>query len=137
MKRRRGKRSILKASRSHFPSEGWKMSWSEYHDRSMELASQAQVLMWQGDLEAAKPYYVMAAEAEVEALMAVEPDKLRTLGITVVSGVALWFKAQEFSKAKLLAYEWLASGRLPGFAIVQVEEILREILVSEAAAVAV
>ncbi len=78
----------------------------------------------------------MAAEAEIEALGALEPEKLRTLGITV-SAAALWFKAQEFSKAKLLAYEWLASGRLPGFAIVQLEEILREILMSEAAAVAV
>jgi hypothetical protein len=31
----------------------------------------------------------------------------------------------------MLAYEWLAGGRLVGFAIVQVEEILREILVGE------
>jgi hypothetical protein len=113
------------------------MSWKEYHDRSMEFASHAQVLTWRGELEEAKQYYAMAAEAEVEALVALEPDKLRTLGITVVSAAALWFKAQEFSKAKLLAYEWLAGGRLPGFAIVQVEEILREILVGEAAAVAV
>jgi hypothetical protein len=59
------------------------MSWKEHHDRSMELASQAQVLVWRGELEAAKPYYAMAAE--VEALVALEPEKLRTLGITVVS----------------------------------------------------
>jgi hypothetical protein len=113
------------------------MSWKEHHDRSMEFASQAQVLVWRGELEAAKPYYAMAAEAKVEALVALEPEKLKTLGITVVSAVALWFKAGELGKAKMLVYEWLASGRLVGFAIVQVEEILREILVGEAAAVAV
>jgi hypothetical protein len=111
------------------------MSWKEHHDRSMAFASQAQVLMWRGEVEAAKPYYVMAAEAEVLALGDLEAEKLRTLGITVVSAVALWFKAGELGKAKMLAYEWLAGGRLVGFAIVQVEEISREILVGEAAAV--
>ncbi len=65
------------------------MNWKEYHDRSMEFASQAQVLVWRGEVEAAKPYYAMAAEAEVEALGALEPEKLRTVGITVVSAVAL------------------------------------------------
>jgi hypothetical protein len=107
------------------------MSWKEHHDRSMAFASQAQVLTWRGEVEAAKPYYAMAAEAEVLALGDLESGKSRTLGITVVSAVALWFKAGELGKAKMLAYEWLAGGRLVGFAIVQVEEILREILVSE------
>jgi hypothetical protein len=113
------------------------MSWKEHYDRSIAFASQAQVLRWQREVEAARGFYAMAAEAEVLALGELEADKLRTLGITVVSAVALWFKAGELGKAKMLAYEWLAGGRLPGFAIVQVEEILREILVSEAAVVAV
>jgi hypothetical protein len=113
------------------------MSWKEERDRSMAFASQAQVLTWRGEVEAAKQYYAMAAEAEVLALGELESGKSRTLGITVVSAVALWFKAGELGKAKMLAYEWLAGGRLVGFAIVQVEEILREILVGEAAAVAV
>jgi hypothetical protein len=99
------------------------MSWQEHHDRSMAFASQAQVLTWRGELEEAKQYYAMAAEAEVLALGDLESGKLRTLGITVVSAVALWFKAGELGKAKMLAYEWLAGGRLVGFAIVQVEEI--------------
>jgi hypothetical protein len=113
------------------------MTWLEHHRKSEIFASQAQVSKWQGDLDAAKGYYAIAAEAEAQAVAALEPGKERTLGITVVSAVALWFKAQEFSKAKMLAYEWLASGQLPGFAIAQVEEILKEILVLEASAVAV
>jgi hypothetical protein len=113
------------------------MTWLEHHRESEIFASQAQVSKWQGDIQAARGYYAIAAEAESQAVAALEPGKERTLGITVVSAVALWFKAQEFSKAKMLAYEWLASGQLPGFAIAQVEEILKEILVLEASAVAV
>jgi hypothetical protein len=37
----------------------------------------------------------------------------------------------------MLAYEWLAGGLVVGFAIVQVEEILRKILVREVSVVAV
>jgi hypothetical protein len=113
------------------------MSWHEHHRQSEQFASQAQVLIWQGEVEAAKQSYAIAAEAETLALIDLEPEKTRTLGITAVSAVALWFKAKEFAKAKELAYQWLASHQLPEFAIVQLEEILREILVLEALVVAV
>jgi conjugal transfer/entry exclusion protein len=113
------------------------MSWKEYHSQSTELASQAQVLKWQGELAAAKQYYAMAATAESKALAAIVPEQTRTLGITAVSAVALWYKAEEFLKAKQLAYQCLANQTLPEFAVIQLEEILKEILNLEAAAVAV
>jgi hypothetical protein len=113
------------------------MSWQEHHRQSSQFASQAQVLKWQGEVETAKQYYALAAAAEAQALTALEPSKARTLGITAVSAVALWFKAQEFPKAKQLAYQWLASQQLPTFAVIQLEEILKEILTIEAMAVAV
>jgi hypothetical protein len=109
------------------------MSWTENHNRSTTFASQAQVFKWQGETEAAKEHYALAAEAETHALQALDPKKTRTLGITAVSATALWFKAEEFSKAKQVAYRWLASEKLPPFAVVQLEEILREILLSESA----
>jgi hypothetical protein len=113
------------------------MSWKEHHRQSSEFASQAQVLKWQGEIETAQQYYALAAAAEAQALAALEPGKARTLGITAVSAVALWFKAQEFPQAKQLAYQWLASQQLPHFAVIQLEEILKEILTLEATAVAV
>jgi len=73
--------------------------------------------------------YRLAAEAEVAALQALDISKSRTLGITVVSASALWFKGQEFGKSKRLAYRWLATETLPEFAIDELEEILREILI--------
>jgi hypothetical protein len=113
------------------------MSWKEHHSQSAELASQAQVLKWQGELDAAKQYYAMAAKAESEALNAIAPEKSRTLGITAVSAVSLWYKAEAFLPAKQLAYQCLANQTLPEFAVIQLEEILKEILNLEALAVTV
>ena len=45
---------------------------------------------------------------------------------------ALSFKAKDYSQAKTIAYRWLSSQQLPKFAVFQVEEILREILTTEA-----
>jgi hypothetical protein len=113
------------------------MSWLEHHIQSEQAASHAEIMHRQGELEVAKKYYAVAAEAEVKALEALAPDETRTIGITAVSAAALWFKAKEFPQAKQVAYRWLSSQMLPMFAIVQLEEILKEILVVEASAVAV
>ncbi|MCX5963277.1 MAG: hypothetical protein NT070_09045 [Cyanobacteria bacterium] len=45
---------------------------------------------------------------------------------------ALSFKAKDYFQAKQLAYHWLDRQQLPKFAVVQVEEMLREILTIEA-----
>jgi hypothetical protein len=113
------------------------MSWLEHHSQSEQFASDAEILHRQGQLEAARCNYALAAEAEVKALEFIAPDENRTLGITAVSAVALLFKAREFLKAKQVAYRCLSTQTLPNFAVVQLEEILKEILVLEALAVAV
>jgi hypothetical protein len=113
------------------------MSWLEYHRQSEQYASAAQVLHRQGELEAARQKYALAAAAEVKALDFIEPDENRTLGITTVSAVALLYKAKAFPQAKQVAYQWLSSQQLPEFAVIQLEEILKEILTIEATAVAV
>jgi hypothetical protein len=113
------------------------MSWHEHHRQSEQFASQAQVLTWQGEVEAARQDYAIAAAAEVEALAFIESHETRTFGITAVSAVALLLKAKDFLQAKQVAYQCLSKQTLPNFAIVQLEEILKEILVLEASAVAV
>ena len=113
------------------------MTWAEHHRKSEELASLATILARQGQTAEAINYYRLAAEAEATALENLDVSKNRTLGITVVSASALWFKGEEFSKAKQLAYRWLATGSLPKFAIDELEEILREILILERVPIAV
>ena len=113
------------------------MTWAEHHRKSEELASLATILARQGQNAEAISYYRLAAEAEATALENLDVSKNRTLGITVVSASALWFKGQEFSRAKQLAYRWLATDMLPEFAIDELEEILREILILERVPIAV
>ena len=108
------------------------MSWIEHHQRSEEFASLAEILHRQGELEAAQQNYAIAAAAEIQALNHITPDETRTLGITVVSAIALSFKAKDYSQAKQLAYHWLDRQQLPKFVVLQVEEMLREILTIEA-----
>ena len=103
------------------------MTWTEHHTKSEELAAQAEVLIRQEQLEAARSKYRQAARAELLAIDALPADKSRTLAISVVSAAALWFKAQEFQSAKRVAYRWLATETLPTFANQQLEEILQEI----------
>ena len=111
------------------------MTWVEHHRKSEELASLAAICLMNGhDLEAGKNYR-LAAEAELTALADLDLTKERTLGITVVSAAALWFKGQDWNRAKRVAYHWLATDSLPDFAIEELEEILREILAMEHSAI--
>jgi hypothetical protein len=97
--------------RSHFPFGGL--------DDELERASRSQYgvcqsgagVGGQGKIEVARGFYMIAAEAEVLALGDLEADKLRTLGITVVSAVALWFKAGSWGRRRC----WLMSGWLVGW----------------------
>jgi hypothetical protein len=113
------------------------MSWLEHHRRSEQFASAAEVLRREGQLEAARENYAIAAESEIKALAFIDSHETQTFGITAVSAVALLFKAKDFLQAKQIAYQCLSQPTLPNFAIVQLEEILKEILVLEASAVAV
>jgi hypothetical protein len=112
------------------------MTWAEHHRKSEELASLASELANNGQVMEARVQYRLAAAAEMAALEVLDSGKERTLGVTVVSTVALWFKGRELLQAKRLAYRWLAAESLPAFAVRDLEELLREILVVESDAVA-
>ena len=108
------------------------MSWLEYHRESERLASDAEITAHRGDGERARALYNKAAEAEVNALQEVEDDKPRTYGITAVSAVSLYFKAEEWQAARSLAHRCLGSERLPGFAYRQLEDLLDSIKARQA-----
>ncbi len=101
------------------------MSWSECHQMSEQLAAQAHSLALK-EPERALKLYADAAKAEASALMDLDATKKRTVGVTAVSAVALWFKAKEFAEAQRLAYQMLGAD-LPGFAREQLQTILQTI----------
>jgi len=106
------------------------MSWLVHHTRSQGYASQAEELRRQNEIDAAG-LFRLAAEAEVNALDNLNPSKIRTIGITAVSAVSLYFKAQEFGQAKKLAHKWLATDLLPAFAVEELEDLLQVIRFEE------
>lgn len=99
------------------------MTWLEHHQQSEKLASGADVARFEGDGKLAKRLYGQAAEAEVRAIAALDPSKQRTLGITAVSAVALYYKAAQPQLAEKAAYRFLGLGNLPNFARMQLLEL--------------
>ena len=106
-------------------------SWLEHHSRSEHFAAAAEVAGRAQDAAKAQELYREAAEAESRALAALPPEKHRTIAVTAVSAVALWFKAGDYQAATSLAYQWLDSDALPAFAIDQLHDIVRAISASE------
>jgi hypothetical protein len=107
------------------------MSWSVHHTRSEGYANQAEDLRRRHEGGRAAELYRLAAEAEVNALNNIVPSKTRTIGITTISAVSLYFKAQEFLQARKLAHKWLATDLLPAFAVEELEDLLQVIRFEE------
>lgn len=107
------------------------MTWLEHHRLSERYASEAHMASNRGEHSRAQQLYLMAAQAEEHALREVAPGKDRTYGITAVSAVALQFKASQWADARALAYQCLASKRLPEFASQQMEDLLHTIKASQ------
>lgn len=110
------------------------MSWLVHHTRSEEYASQAEQFSRQREINRAAELYRLAAEAETHALNDLDAIKTRTIGITAVSSVSLYYKAQEFALAKRIAHKWLATEFLPPFAIDELEKLLQVIRYEESRA---
>jgi len=103
------------------------MSWAIHHSKSEELASEAEAALKEGNIERAISLYRSAAEAETHALSALDHSKKRTLGVTAVSAASLYYKGKESQKAEQLAYQWLATSKLPSFAVEELQTILQTI----------
>lgn len=107
------------------------MSWLAHHTQSEGYASQAEELSRQQKSDQAVELYRLAAAAEVKALENLDPSKIRTIGITAISAVSLYFKAQDFFQAKKIAHKCLATDLLPPFAIEELEDLLQVIRYKE------
>jgi hypothetical protein len=103
------------------------MSWSKHHRESERLACEAEAALRSGDTAAARRFYAEAAQAEVEALSCVEPEKPRTLGITAVSAAALWYHAGDLEAAARVAHDASALPGLPAFAAAELGALLQAI----------
>jgi len=108
------------------------MNWLVHHTHSEGYANQAQELYRQQDVSSAVKLYGLAANEELKALEALDQSKTRTIGITSVSAVALYYKAKEFAKAKRLAHNYLSKELLPFFAVEELESLLQNIRNEEA-----
>lgn len=109
------------------------MSWSEHHAQSEKYAVEAETVRRRGEAGLAEQLYRKAAEAELSALESLDEGKIRTLGITSVSVVALLYKAREFAKAERLAYAYLAANKIPPFAETQLRDLLSSVWTAGAA----
>ena len=103
------------------------MSWTEHHENSERLASQAQVAAQEGRRDAAQALYARAADAEESAIADLDRSKLRTLGISAVSAASLHYKANELARAEAVAIRCLGFEELPPFAKDQLRLLLQSI----------
>lgn len=97
------------------------MSWDRHHTDSERLAQAAQAAT---DEQGARDLYCRAAEAEARALLALDPAKSRTRGITAVSALSLWLKGAEYGTVRARGDEFLQDASLPHFAKVQIRELV-------------
>lgn len=103
------------------------MTWADIHQRSEALASEAFLALRSGRVQEAAELYSHAAAAEEAALRELDKTKPRTLGITAVSAVSLWFKAKDYKRAEQLAFAMLGSDSLPEFAVSELRLIVQTI----------
>jgi hypothetical protein len=98
-----------------------------HHVKSEKYASLAEAASKEGEFERATELYRLAAEQELFALADLDKSKRRTLGITVVSAAALWYKARDSRVAQNVAKQWLDTELLPAFAINQLHNLMQAI----------
>ena len=101
-----------------------RMDWLSHHKKSEALAAQAHEHKRSGDSMAAEAAFRQAAEAEQAALALLDGSKPRTLGITAVSAVSLWYKGKDFSQASRLAHQYLALPEISDSTREQLDELL-------------
>jgi hypothetical protein len=103
------------------------MSWLSAHQESEALAAAGHETIRRGDLAQAQGLFRRAAEFEARALEDLDATKPRTLGITAVSAVALWYKAGELKEATRLAHQASAKPGMPDFALQELRQLLQAI----------
>jgi len=103
------------------------MTWSNHHKESQKLAMEAESASVNGKLEEAIKLYMKAAEFEEKALDNLDTSKRRTRGITLVSAVALWYKAEEYVRAEQLALASFGDATIIEFARDELRDLVQAI----------
>jgi hypothetical protein len=103
------------------------VSWDHHHSLSERLAIDADAANQAGEALRAHDLFIRAAAEESAALDSLSHEKQRTRGITAVSAVALWFKAQDYLAAEQLANRCLEDREMPPFAEKQLRDLLQTI----------
>lgn len=103
------------------------MSWLDHHKVSEARAAEAEVALRDGNRRRAEELYREAADAEKTALADLDATKSRTIGVSAVSAVSLYYKATQYEQAEEVAVQWLASRALPPFAAEQLRSLLQSI----------
>ena len=103
------------------------MSWIEHHALSERLAARAQAVLHEDRQTEALELYAQAAKEEVRALEDLDPAKRRTIGVSAVSAVSLYYKSRDFLRAEATAYKWLAEEKLLAFSKKQLQTLLQAI----------
>lgn len=103
------------------------MTWAMNHTESSHYASLAEIALKDNNPQKATELYRLAAEKEINSLKFLDLNKVRTLGVTIVSAVSLYYKANEFEKAEHLSHQYLAKENLPSFAVDQLKDLLQTI----------
>jgi hypothetical protein len=101
------------------------VDWITFHKASETLAAQAHAAMRDGNTTKAEGLFCQAAEAEERALGVLDASKTRTLGITAVSAVSLWYKGKDLEHASFLAYRCLANPALAKPAREQLDDLVQ------------
>ena len=92
------------------------MSWAEHHTTSSRLAEAAEAALKAGETQQALELYSQACDYELRALKDLDPDRSRTLGVTVTSAFWLLRKAGRTAEAEEFASRWLQDPTLPALA---------------------
>ncbi|MEM9290809.1 MAG: hypothetical protein AAGD01_03940 [Acidobacteriota bacterium] len=113
------------------------MSWTEHHQKSERFAADAEAAVLNGHPNQAHDAYRRAAQEEERAVADLSPKKVRTLGISAVSVVSLYYKAGLPDAAQKAAQKYLNLDELPDFAREQLVQILGSTTLAAARAAAV
>lgn len=103
------------------------MTWQTHHRESERYAADAEIAQRNGDRERARELYANAAIAEKKALAELDASKTRTIGISAVSTVSLFYKSVQLEIAEQIAFRWLGAGTLPPFAVEELRSLLQSI----------
>lgn len=101
------------------------MTWIHWHRQSEVLATEAGLAARFGNDTYAEELYLRAADSEQMAITELNENQPRTLGITAISAVSLYYKGRDYRQAENLALSLIKRKEMPEFARKSLREIVQ------------